>query len=181
MKKKNQYLLIVSLFALCEGCGKQDYNAVPQPEPTTQIQTEESLPDDNPELYLPTSEPVATTSPTTGLYEQSVEWDDVDDEIIPDLGDTEGIMQFTNDDILFLIPGETLPLYAIDIRRDSTYQYLLQVGMEDVTVLEYIDDSVVKTVDSVGLQYHMPEHPEYDLYMEYSVNGAYWNFALIVR
>ncbi|MBD5467602.1 MAG: hypothetical protein HDR21_05560 [Lachnospiraceae bacterium] len=199
MKKQNQYLLIISLLSLCAGCGKQDHNAVLQPEePTSHFQTVESLSDGNTELDPSASEPVAPTSPimssdthspveqtnvftTTDLYEQSAEWDNVDDEIIPDLGDTEDILQFTNDDMLFLTPGETLPLYAIDIRRDSTFQYLLQVGMEDVTVLEYIDDSLVKTADNVGLQYHMPAHPEYDLYMEYSIDGAYWNFALIVK
>lgn len=199
MKKQYQYLLIISLLSLCTGCGKQDHNAVLQPEePTAGFQTVESLSGDNNELYPSASEAVAPTSPimssdtqapveqtnvftTPDLYEQSAEWDNVDDEIIPDLGDTEGILQFTNDDMLFLTPGETLPLYAIDIRRDSTYQYLLQVGMEDVTVLEYVDDSLVKTADNVGLQYRMPAHPEYDLYMEYSIDGTYWNFALIVK
>ncbi len=199
MKKKNLYLLTVSLFALCAGCGKQDHNAAIQSEePSSHFQTVESLSDGNTELYPSASEPVAPMSPimssntqapveqtnistTPDLYEHSAEWDNIDDEIIPDLGDTEGILQFTNDDMLFLTPGETLPLYAIDIRRDSTYQYLLQVGMEDVTVLEYIDDSLVKTADNVSLQYHMPAHPEYDLYMEYSIDGAYWNFVLIVR
>lgn len=198
MKKQNQCLLIVSLLATCTGCAKHDYNTVLQSEPTAQSQAVESLSDDNTELPPFTSEPIDPTpspmisgtqvpdeltnaSTTPEPYEQSTEWDNVDEEIIPDLGDTEGILQFTNDDMLFLIPGETLPLYAIDIRRDSIYQYLLQVSMEDVTVLEYIDDSLITTTDSVSLQYHMPEHPEYDLYMEYSVDGAYWNFALIVR
>lgn len=103
------------------------------------------------------------------------------DEIVPDMGDTAGTIRFTGDDGLFITPGETLPLYAIDIRYDSVYQFLLQTGMEDVTILEYIDGSMEKTDDTVSFKYHIDQHPEYDLYMEYSISGAYWNFALIVR
>ena len=110
-----------------------------------------------------------------------IEWDCTEDDIIPDMGDTAGVLQFTNDDTLFINPGETLPLYAIDIRRESTYQYLLQIGMEDVTILEYIEDSMIKTNDHVSLQYSIPTHPEYDLYMEYSISGAYWDFALVIK
>lgn len=104
-----------------------------------------------------------------------------EEEIIPDMGDTAGHVRFTNDEELFLVPGETLPLYAIDIWNESLYRYLSISNMTDVTTLEYVDGSCQKTDDTVSLRYHIAEYPEYDLYMEYHITDAYWDFALFVR
>ncbi len=196
MKKTLYTISILLSLAICAGCGKQAPISTLQSESPADNRMEDSVSSSFEQIpkttfinntltpTIPYGTDIATDqddTPVPQTDDTPMEWSDGANAIIPDLGDTAGVLQFTNDDALFINPGETLPLYAIDIRRDSTYQYLLQIGMEDVTMLEYIEDSLIKTNDQVSLQYNIPAHPEYNLYMEYSITGAYWDFALVIK
>lgn len=188
MKKSLHLIFTLLLLATCVSCGRQNSTKALQSEfpadPANIEQvTETALITSTPSQVIPhdTEADIEANIPNQQENALYIEWDGAEEDIIPDMGDTAGVLQFTNDNTLFINPGETLPLYAIDIRRDSTYQYLLQIGMEDVTVLEYIEGSMIKTQDQVSLQYRIPAHPEYDLYMEYSISGAYWDFALVIK
>ena len=180
MKKIIFTLIILTTMLSLPGCGKnkQAHTENDFLSPTNFTEAPEDSGEDTAFLTAPDifDTPTPTPEPTEEPYFEIVD----ENGIVSDMCDidmTEPFLQFNNCEELY---GQ-LPMYAFNILRDSTTAYLDQAELDDATILTYVDDSLEITETHVNFVCQIKEYPEYELYFTYSIEGAYYDYAILIR
>lgn len=182
MKKIFIIFLLTATIAL-QGCGKRNSLTSGSPEDqSTENNSEESVSTAETDISLndalsPTpSFSISDPDNSEKSYTEIVDENGIVSDMC-DIGTDTKFLQFNNCDELY----SKLPMYAFNILRDSTSAYLEQSGLEDATVFTYVNDSLEITETNVSFICSIEEYPEYELYFDYSIDGAYYDYALLIR